>query len=140
MMCPSFEQTWIFFTQEILVPSLVELNQPSCTCSGEEDFLKYCHYFCYFVIISPWKTPGPSFKNLHLIHPRMLHTKFGWIWVSGSVVNFLLNFFNVFAPFHYYLPLEKGRALHTWILSAKFGCYWLRWARKCSIQNPFLRK
>ena len=31
--------------------------------SGEEDFLLSSIYFCFFVIISPWKRAGPSFKQ-----------------------------------------------------------------------------
>ena len=38
----------------------------------------------------------------------MLCAKFGWNWFSG----FEDDFVNVFSPFHYYLPFEKGGALH----------------------------
>ena len=31
--------------------------------SGEENFLILPKYFCYFVIISPWKRAGPSFEQ-----------------------------------------------------------------------------
>ena len=53
--------------------------------SGEEDFLILSMYFCYFVIISPWKRAGPLiWTNLNPLHPRMLCAKFGWNWPSGS--------------------------------------------------------
>ena len=53
--------------------------------SGEEDFLISSMYFHYFVIISPWKRPGPFiWTNLNPLHPRMLCAKFGWNWLSGS--------------------------------------------------------
>ena len=63
----------------------------------------------YLVIISPWKRVGP------------------YIWINFtqrcfvlSIVEIgrqvlerkILKFVNVFSLFHYYLPLEKGRALH----------------------------
>ena len=42
-------------------------------------------YFCIFVIISPlmraWSFIWTKLKPLH---PRMMCTKFGWIWPSGS--------------------------------------------------------
>ena len=53
--------------------------------SGEEDFLILSMYFCYFVIISPWKRAWPFiWTNLNPLHPRMLCAKFGWNWPSGS--------------------------------------------------------
>ena len=42
-------------------------------------------YFCYFVIITPWKRAGTFiWTNLNSLHPRMLCAKFGWNWLSGS--------------------------------------------------------
>ena len=53
--------------------------------SGEEDFLILSMYFCFFVIISPWKRSGPFIlTNLNLLHPRMHIDKFGWNWSSDS--------------------------------------------------------
>ena len=76
--------------------------------------LNFVEYFCYFVIISPWKRVGPFFwTNLNPLHPRVLCAKFGWNWLSVSgEEDFNFNFVNVFSPFHNYLPLEKGGALH----------------------------
>ena len=55
--------------------------------SGEEDFLISSMYFCYFVIIPPWKRAGPFiWTNLNPLHPRMLCAKFGWNWPSSSGV------------------------------------------------------
>ena len=40
--------------------------------SGEQDFLISSIYFCYFVIISPWKRVGPFIlRNLNPFQPRM---------------------------------------------------------------------
>ena len=53
--------------------------------SGEEDFKFSSMYFCYFLIIPPWKRAGPFIKTkLNPLHPRMLCAKFGWNWSSGS--------------------------------------------------------
>ena len=42
-------------------------------------------YFCIFVIISPFKRSWPFIcTNLNQLHPRILPTKFGWNWPSGS--------------------------------------------------------
>ena len=40
-------------------------------------------YYCYFVIISPWKRPF-IWTNLNSLHPRLLCAKFGWNWPCGS--------------------------------------------------------
>ena len=41
-------------------------------------------YFCFFVIISPWKRAGPFiWTNLNPLYPRMLCAKFSWNWLSG---------------------------------------------------------
>ena len=53
--------------------------------SGEEDFKISSMYFHYFVIISPLKRAGPFiWTKLNPLHLRMLCTKFGWNWPSGS--------------------------------------------------------
>ena len=53
--------------------------------SGSEDFLISSMYFCYFLIISPWKRVGPFiWRNLDPHHTRMICAKFGWNWPSGS--------------------------------------------------------
>ena len=42
-------------------------------------------YFCYFIIISPWKRAGLFiWTNLNPLNPRTLWAKFGWNWPSGS--------------------------------------------------------
>ena len=57
---------------------------------------------------------GPSIwkKKLNPHHPRMLCAKCGWSWPSGSWEQDFINYVNVFSLFRYYLPLEKGVALH----------------------------
>ena len=53
--------------------------------SREENLLISSMSFRYFKIISPWKRARPFICiNLNPLHPRMLCTKFGWNWPSGS--------------------------------------------------------
>ena len=81
--------------------------------SGEEDFLISLMYFCYFIIISPWKRVQPFiWTNLNPLYPIMLCAKFGWKKLRGSGEKDFLNFVNVFSLFRNYLPFEKGLALH----------------------------
>ena len=52
--------------------------------SWDEDFKISSMYFCYFVIISPWKRAGPFIRtNLSPLDP-LFCAKFGWNWPSGS--------------------------------------------------------
>ena len=73
-------------------------------------------YFCYFVIISPWKRTGPFiWTNLNSLHQRMFCAKFGWNWPSGSGEKiFIISsmFFFAISYICNYLPLEKSGALH----------------------------
>ena len=42
-------------------------------------------YFCFIIIISPWKRAGHLiWLNLNPHHPRMLCVKFSWNWPRGS--------------------------------------------------------
>ena len=52
----------------------------------KNDFKISSMYFCYFIIISPWKKPRPFifFRNLSPPHQKMLCAKFGYNWPSGS--------------------------------------------------------
>mgnify|MGYP003685984603 CR=1 FL=1 len=78
-----------------------------------ENFKISSMYFCYFVIISPWKKAGPYVcTNLNPLHQRMHCIKFGWNRLSCSGEEDFFNFVNAFLLFHNYLPLEKGGALH----------------------------
>ena len=53
--------------------------------SVEEDFYISTMYFCFFIIISPWKRAWPFICiNLNPLNPRMLFAKFGWNWPTGS--------------------------------------------------------
>ena len=99
-------------------------------------FLNFLNvFFCYFVIISPWKRVGPVIwkKNFNPLHPRLLCAKFGWNWFSGSWGEDFYIFVNVFLLFQNYLPLEKSGGLHLnklesffskRMLCAKFGWNW----------------
>ena len=80
--CPSFEQTWINFPQGCFVQSLVEIGP---VVLEKNIFWILSMYFCYFIIISPWKKVLPFLRmNLNSLPPRMLCAKFGWNWPSGS--------------------------------------------------------
>ena len=109
----SFEQTWIRFTQEWFVQSLVEISSVTM-----EEIFKFSQcifaililspfrkvrnlhlnklesllpkddslmYFRFYVIISIWKRAEPFiWTNVNPLHPRMPCVKFGWNWLSGS--------------------------------------------------------
>ena len=80
--------------------------------SGEEDFLMSSIYFCYFVIISPWKRVGPFiWTNLNPSPKNALFQVWlklaQWFWRRR-----IFNVVNIFLLFCNYLPLEKDRALH----------------------------
>ena len=59
---------------------------------------------------------------LNPLYPRMLCVNFGWNWPSSSEER-ILNIFKIILLFCYYIPLEKGVALHlnklTWIHSTQ---------------------
>jgi hypothetical protein len=60
------------------------------------------------VIISPLKRTWPFiWTNLNSLHPRIICTKFDWIWPAGSEKEDFLKF----SVYFYYLPLEKGYPL-----------------------------
>ena len=62
ILCAKFEQNW-----------------PSG--SWGEDFQISPMYFCYYVIISPWKRAAPFiWLNLSTHHSRMLCSKIDWNW------------------------------------------------------------
>ena len=70
---PSFELTWIPFTQGCIVQSLVQIGPVIL-----EEIFKFRHVFS---LLSPiGKGHDPSF----LLHQRMLCVKFGWNWPKGS--------------------------------------------------------
>ena len=120
---PSFEQTWIPFTQECFVPcldvgkgpgpSFEKLEFPSAKDALCLVWLKLTNwfwkswsrisssYFLYFVIISPWKRTWP-----------FILTNLNSLWIGLDVLKRkILNFFHVFSLFRNYLPLEKSRVL-----------------------------
>ena len=48
-------------------------------------FFNFFNVFLLFLNDLPWKRAGPFiWRNLNLLHPRMLCAKFGWNWPSGS--------------------------------------------------------
>ena len=74
---PLFEQTWIPYTQECFVPSLVKI--------GPVVLEKMSIYFYYFPIICPLgRAWSFILTNLNPLHPVILCAKFGWNWPCGS--------------------------------------------------------
>ena len=71
--------------------------------------------------------------KLNHIHRRMLCAKFGWNWPSGSGEEDFLNFLNAFHYFVIISPWKRAgpfiwtklNPLHSRMLCAKFGWYWL---------------
>ena len=81
--------------------------------SWEEDFLISSIYFCYFVIISPWKKAGALlWTKLESPSPKDALCQ---VWLKLDqwfLRRRFFNFVNVFLLFHNYLHLEKGEALN----------------------------
>ena len=94
-----YERTWIPFIQRYFVLSLVEKNI----------FFKISSmYFCYFVIISPWKRAGPFiWTNLIPHHPMIDCNMFGWNWPVFRRRRFL-NFSMYFCYFIIIFPWKKA--------------------------------
>ena len=91
-------------------------------------------YFRYFVIIFPWGRAGPFiWTNLNFHHPRMLCTKFGGNWPSGSGEE---DFFLISSTFfHYFVIISPWKRAGPFIwtnlnplyprkLCVKFGWNW----------------
>ena len=89
--------------------------------SGSEDFLISSMYFCYFLIISPWKRVGPFiWRKLRSPSPKddlcLVWLKLAqWFWRRR-----FLNFVNAFSLFLNYVPLEKCGALYLNRLESPF--------------------
>ena len=90
-------------------------------------------YFRYFVIISPWKRVGPFiWRNINLLHQRMLCAKFGWNWPSGSgeedikILSMYFRYFVIISPWKMVglFIWTNLNPLHQRMLCAKFGWNW----------------
>jgi hypothetical protein len=69
-------------------------------------------HFDIYVIISPLKRTWLFIgTNLNSLYPRIICSKFDWIWPAGSGEDFLKDF-SVFFLFRYYLPLKRDNPLH----------------------------
>ena len=97
-------------------------------------FLISSMYFCYLIIISPWKRVGPTiWTNLNPLYPRMLCAKFGWNWLSGSgeedflISSMYFHYFVIISPWKRVGPFiwTNLNPLHPRMLCAKFGWNWL---------------
>jgi hypothetical protein len=97
---PSFQQTWIPSPQGWFVPSLVEIGPVVL----EKKIFKY--FLCTFtlLLLSPLKKGyHPSFEQTWIpFPPRMICAKSGWNWPALVLEKKIC----------YYLPLQKGAALH----------------------------
>ena len=107
--------------------------------SGEEDFLISSMYFCYIIIISPWKRAGPFVwtfeQNLNPLHPRMLWAKFGWNWPCRSgEEDFLIS------SRHFWRKVYDNTTTTDkfWSEKLTWVFLWLMWAKKNVIQLGFL--
>ena len=91
------------------MPSLVEIGSVVL----EKKIFEFRQCICAISLLSPLgKERGPSFEQLESPSPKdalcQVRLKLAqWFWRRR-----FLNFVNVFSLFRYYLPLEKGGALH----------------------------
>ena len=114
-----------------------------------EDFKILSIYFCYFIIISPWKR-ARSFiwTKFNPIYPRMHCANFGWNWPSGSwedfkILSMYYSYFVIISPWKRAGPFIWKRAgpfiwtnlnpIYPRKLCAKFGWNW----PICSGQEDF---
>ena len=98
---PSFEQTWIPFTQGCFLESLVEIGS---VVLEKKIFLNFVSVFSLFRDYLPLVEGWPFiWTNLYPLHPRIFLAKFGWNWLSGSGEVFLISsmyfhYFGIIAP------------------------------------------
>ena len=115
---PSFEQTWILFTQQCIVPSIVENKI-------------FNFYECIFAILvsSPLgKGHGPSFEQTWI--PFAQGCIVPWNWPSGSgeqdfnISSMYFHYFVNSSPWKRVRPLihlDKLESLYHRMICAKFG-------------------
>ena len=75
---------------------------------GEEHFKILSMFFCYFVIIFPWKRGAFIWTNLNPLHPRMLSAKFGWNWPSVSGEDSFIDWMELYAVSAIFQPCNGG--------------------------------
>jgi hypothetical protein len=91
---------WIPFSQGWFVPSLVKIGPVVVV----EKIFKRPHPNFTFLWLPPlWQGPGLLF----VLHPKIICTKFDWIWPAGSEEEDFKKNLSIFLLFCYYLPLEK---------------------------------
>ena len=106
---PSFEKTWIPFTEGCFVPSLVEIDPVLM----RRRFFNFVNVFSLFRNYLPLEKGGALHLNkLESPSPKdvlcQVWLKLAqWFWRRRFI-----NFVNVFSLFHNYLPLEEDGALH----------------------------
>ena len=111
--------------------------------SGEDDFkISMSMYFCYFIILSPWKKEWPLiWTYLNSLHLRLLCVMFGWNKPSGS--GDFLQILSTYFRYYFIISPRKRVGLFLWtnlnsrhirMLCPKFG-----WNRYCgSGEEDFL--
>ena len=105
----SFEKNWIPFIQGCILPSLVEIS-PAVL---EEEIFKFVNVFLLFRYYLPLKKGGPLHGNK--LESSSHKDALPQVWLKLAqwfLRRRFFNFINVYSLFHYYFPLEKGRALH----------------------------
>ena len=110
-----FVKLWYSFTKGCLVPSLVEIVP---VVLGKKILISSM-YFCYFVIISPWKRAQPFiWTNFNPLYQRMICAKFRWNWHRGSREEdffFNLNFKILSMYFHYFVIVSPWKMVWSFI-------------------------
>ena len=122
---PSFEQSWIPFTQGCFVPSLVEIGS---VILEKKLFLILSMYFRYFVIISPWERVGPFIWtnlipfNQWCIVPSLVEID----PVDLLISSMYFRYFVMISPWKMVGPFiwTNLNPLHPRMLCAKFGWNW----------------
>ena len=97
-------------------------------------FNSFSYNVFYFAIISNWKRAWPFIcTNLNPLYSRMLCTKFGWNWQSGSGIEDFWKFFPIIFNISLIIsPWRKAwlfictnlKPLYSKMLYAKLGWNW----------------
>ena len=100
---PSFELNWIPFTQEWFVLNLVEI--------GSVVLLKFANEFLLFRYYLPWKGCDPSFEQNWNPFAQECFVSL-LVEIGPGVLEKKMYNSNLSMYFRYYIPLQKGFALH----------------------------
>ena len=85
-------------------------------------------YLCYFPIIAFWKrTWAFTLRKLNPLYPKMLCTKFGWNWPSGSGEDFIIS--SKFLFCHFVIISTWKRA------GTSFEQIWIPFTQECIVPS-----